>query len=112
MADLIQDYNVEAILAVSRGGLFPAAFIAYRLNIKVIGVIPPIVTTHRKVVIVDDVCDTGHTFETLRTFYEDAHFAAMFVKPKGYDVCDVWAYEVEQDNWLVFPWARDDEINR
>ena len=71
-----------------------------------------ITSVRRDLLIVDDVCDTGATFRGLRKFFPNALFAAPYAKPAGRDACDLSAVDVEQDTWIVMPWAKNDEVNR
>jgi xanthine phosphoribosyltransferase len=102
------------IVPVARGGLVPATIISYKLDLPIIDLTyvehRPIKASYG-ILVVDDVCDTGKTFVRLRDTWPEATFAAPFVKPRGMDHCDHWYTEVEQDDWLVFPWAPNDEVN-
>ncbi len=104
---------ITAVVPVSRGGLVPASILAYELKARIPFSIDPIcpefvMTTASDLLIVDDVCDTGATFRGLRRFFPNALFAAPYAKPAGRDACELSAVDVEQDTWIVFPWAPKD----
>jgi xanthine phosphoribosyltransferase len=118
----------EAIVAITRGGLVPAAIVARELNVrlietacvasyqnyknegelKVLKAIAPEVKALRgqgkRVLIVDDLVDTGKTARVVRDLLPDAHFATVYAKPMGRPLVDTFITEVSQDTWIYFPW--------
>jgi xanthine phosphoribosyltransferase len=118
----------QAIVAVTRGGLVPAAIVARELGIRLIesvcvasyahqtqgdlkvlkGVSPDIVKVGggngKGVLIVDDLVDTGKTARIVRDLLPEAHFATVFAKPMGRPLVDTYITEVSQDTWIFFPW--------
>ena len=120
----------EACVAITRGGLVPAAIVARELNIRVVesvsvksydhqnkgdvrilkGISEDILAKARaggKVLIVDDLVDTGATARAVRDMLPGAHFAAVYAKPKGREMVDTFITEVSQDTWIFFPWDLD-----
>src|SRR5512139_2507536 len=95
----------EAIVAITRGGLVPAAIVARELNVRLIetvciesyqeytrqgelrlikSVAPDIIEMGGKgVLIVDDLVDTGKTAKVARELLPGAHFATVYAKPMG-----------------------------
>jgi xanthine phosphoribosyltransferase len=116
----------EAIVAITRGGLVPAAIIARELNLRVIEtvciasyhdyksqgglqVLKSIATgvingDGEKVLVVDDLVDTGATAKVVREMLPKAHFATVYAKPQGRPLVDTFITEVSQDTWIYFPW--------
>ncbi|WP_333832419.1 xanthine phosphoribosyltransferase [Rubrimonas sp.] len=114
----------KAIVAITRGGLVPAAIVARELNIRVIDTICVKSYSHQSqtsaqvlkapdagligdgegVLVVDDLVDTGRTLEVVRAAYPRAHFATVYAKPKGRPLVDTFITEVSQDTWIYFPW--------
>jgi xanthine phosphoribosyltransferase len=120
----------EACVAITRGGLVPAAIVARELNIRTVDcvavksydhqnqgkikVLKPIAPeiidaakAGKKVLIVDDLVDTGATARVVRDMLPGAHFATVYAKPKGRDMVDTFITEVSQDTWIFFPWDLD-----
>jgi len=120
----------DALVAITRGGLVPAAIVARELNIRVvesvavksydhqnqggIKVLKPIASevlekarNGGKVLIVDDLVDTGATARAVRDMLPGAHFATVYAKPKGREMVDTFITEVSQDTWIFFPWDLD-----
>jgi xanthine phosphoribosyltransferase len=60
-----------------------------------------------KVLIVDDLVDTGATARVVREMLPGAHFATVYAKPKGREMVDTFITEVSQDTWIFFPWDLD-----
>ena len=119
----------KGIIAVARGGLVPAAIVARELDVRLVDtvcvvsyddrvqrednemlVLKPVEGDGTGWLIVDDLVDTGNTFRQLRGMLPKAHYATVYVKPKGADTVDTTVIPIEQEIWLVFPW--DDEPPR
>ena len=118
-----------AIVAITRGGLVPAAIVARELNVRLIETIciesyqeytkqgelrlikpvaPDIMANRGKgVLIVDDLVDTGVTAKAVRALLPQAHFATVYAKPAGRPAVDTFITEVSQDTWILFPWDQE-----
>ncbi|WP_461210265.1 xanthine phosphoribosyltransferase [Desulfocurvus sp. DL9XJH121] len=110
------------IVAVTRGGLVPAAVIARELDIHTIETVCVTSYDWKKQgsssvlknadlagngegwLVVDDLVDTGGTASLLRAMLPGAHFATVYAKPKGRPLVDTFVTEVSQDTWILFPW--------
>jgi xanthine phosphoribosyltransferase len=109
------------IVAITRGGLVPAAVVARELDLRLIDTV--CVTSYadekrqgqtevlKRVsgdgagwLIIDDLVDTGNTARVVREMLPKAHFATIYAKPAGKDVVDTYVTEVSQDTWIYFPW--------
>ena len=111
------------IIAVSRGGLLPAGIIAYELNIRNVEVVNMSTYDDNKqrnskdfvldlssagaadeqTLVIDDLSDTGNTFNLLRPMFPKACFVAVYAKTKGSSCVDIFARKMP-DSWIVFPW--------
>jgi len=114
----------KGIIALTRGGLVPAAIVARELNIFVVDTLcistydeqviedtTVLKTPHQAVedkgegwLLVDDLVDTGTTAREARRILPNVHFATVFAKPKGREFVDTVVSEVSQDTWIYFPW--------
>lgn len=110
----------RGIVAVTRGGMVPAAIIARELNVRLIDTVCISTYDHQsqreaKVLkdhegdgegwlIVDDLVDTGATARIVREMLPKAHFATVYAKPAGRPLVDTFVTEVSQDTWIFFPW--------
>jgi xanthine phosphoribosyltransferase len=110
----------KGIIAITRGGLVPAAIIARELNLRLIDTICVSTYEHKAqgqatvikapegkgagYLIVDDLVDTGTTAKIVRELLPEAHFATVYAKPAGRPLVDTFVTEVSQDTWIHFPW--------
>jgi len=116
----------SAVVAVTRGGLVPAAVVARELGIRVIETVCVASYEYDKqgeiqvlksiasgiagndggkgVLIVDDLVDTGATARVVREMLPKAHFATVYAKPAGRPLVDTFVTEVSQDTWIYLPW--------
>ena len=122
----------QGIVAISRGGLVPAAIIARELEMRlvesiciasyhdyktqgelaVIKDIAPAVKAigdgkGKGVLVIDDLTDTGRTAQVVRSMLPNSHLATVYAKPKGVGLVDTFITEVSQDTWIYFPWDLD-----
>lgn len=110
----------EAIVAVTRGGLVPAAIVARELDVRLVDtvciasyehkdhgeakILKPVEGDGAGCLIVDDLVDTGRTARIVRKMLPKAHFATVYAKPAGRPLVDTFVTEVSQDTWILFPW--------
>ena len=60
--------------------------------------------------IVDDLVDTGKTFELARDMYPKAHYACIYVKPQGQKAKPIlFITAFSQDTWVHFPWDLENQ---
>src|SRR5215831_16614469 len=122
-------FDPDLILSIARGGLFLAGSLGYALAVKNLYVmnvefyngvgstldmpvmLPPVPSavdfSQKKVLIADDVADTGKTLELVRDFIvehvAEARSAVVYEKPGSLVKCDyVWK---RTDRWINFPWS-------
>lgn len=127
-------YEPDMILAIARGGLFLAGALGYALSVKntytmnvefytdvderldMPMILPPVPdfvdVSDAKILIVDDVADTGHTLKLVKEFCKgrvaESRIAALYEKPKSVITCDyVWK---RTDMWINFPWSDKEPV--
>jgi len=127
-------YEPDIILAIARGGLLAAGALGYALSVKntytmnvefytgvnerlaVPMILPPVPSLvdlkDSKVLIVDDVADTGHTLKHVLEFCKgqlaDTRLAVLYEKSQSIIKCDyVWKHT---DQWINFPWSDKDPV--
>ncbi|WP_028578138.1 xanthine phosphoribosyltransferase [Desulfomicrobium escambiense] len=117
----------RGIIAVTRGGLVPAAIIARELDIRLVDTIcvssydwqnqkgevkllKGIEGDGQGWLIVDDLVDTGRTGKLIRELLPKAHFACVYAKPAGRPLVDTFITEVSQDTWILFPWDAESQF--
>ena len=122
LLDMHNTSPFKGIIAITRGGLVPAAIIARELEIRVIDTIS-VASYDEKAqgelqvlkptqdvadgegwLIIDDLVDTGKTARAIRDLLPAAHFATVYAKPEARPLVDSFVTEVSQDTWIYFPW--------
>jgi len=103
----IQMNNIkyDFIYPIPRGGLIVGVYLSHLLDIKLISEINNSILNNFKILVVDDIADTG---KTLTEFESKADLATIYYKPRS--IIKPTYYVEETVNWIVFPWEREDEI--
>jgi xanthine phosphoribosyltransferase len=118
----------KGIIAVTRGGLVPAALIARELDIRLVDTVcvtsydagepgaaaqvqgevkvlkASIADDGEGWLLIDDLVDTGRTAQVVRKLLPKAHFACLYAKPAGRPIVDTFVKEFKQNKWIHFPW--------
>ena len=116
----------KGIIAITRGGLVPAAILARELDLRLIDtvcissysssetdgdksqgdlqLIKNAAGDGEGMLLIDDLVDTGKTAKYVRELLPKAHFATVYAKPSGKPLVDTFITEVSQDTWIRFPW--------
>lgn len=112
----------RGIVAITRGGLIPAAIVARELDCRVIESVSVVTYDEEEMLgprvikspeaagdgegwlVVDDLVDTGTTARVVRGLLPKAHFATVYAKPRGRPLVETFITEVSQDTWILFPW--------
>jgi len=127
-------YRPDMVLAIARGGMLVAAALGYALGVKntftmnvefytgidsrlempmILPPVPDLVDFHEtRVLIADDVADTGATLALVKSFCEgkvaEVRCAVLYEKPRSEVKCEyVWR---RTDRWITFPWSAEDPV--
>jgi hypoxanthine phosphoribosyltransferase len=127
-------YDPDMILSIARGGLLVGAALGYALSVKnvytmnveyytgvderleVPRILPPapdfLDLEDARILIADDVADTGHTLESVEEFCAgkvgEVRVAVLYEKSRSLVKCDyVWR---RTDRWINFPWSEKDPV--
>lgn len=130
------DFTPDILLGIARGGLVPAGALAYALDCKnlftisvefytgvdarldVPVMLPPFLDARdldaAKVLVVDDVADTGRTLELVHEFcaghVAEVRTAVLYEKPRSIIKGDfTWRHT---DRWINFPWSTEPPVTR
>jgi hypothetical protein len=122
-------YRPDLILSIARGGLFVAGALGYALDVKNVHVVNvefylgvderldmpvmmppvpmPVDLSGARVLIADDVADTGATLRLVKDFcaahVAEVRCAVIYEKPRSAVQCAyVWR---RTDLWINFPWS-------
>jgi xanthine phosphoribosyltransferase len=125
---LLERGPYRGIVAITRGGLIPAAIIARELDCRLIESVSIVTYDEEKRgeprvakppaaagdgegwLILDDLVDTGTTARVIRALLPKAHFATVYAKPAGKPTVDTFITEVSQDTWILFPWDTEPQF--
>jgi hypoxanthine phosphoribosyltransferase len=124
----------DIILGIARGGLLVAGAVGYALGIKntftmnvefytgvderldVPMILPPVPDlvdfAEQRVLITDDVADTGATLRLVQEFcagkVAEVRCAVLYEKPRSVVKCDyVWR---RTERWITFPWSAGEPV--
>jgi len=127
-------YRPDMVLAIARGGLLVAGALGYALGVKntftmnvefytgveerlpmpmILPPVPDLVDFREtRVLIADDVADTGATLALVKGFLAgkvaEVRCAVLYEKPRSTVRCEyVWR---RTDRWITFPWSADDPV--
>lgn len=122
----------RGIVALTRGGLVPAAIVAREMSIHVVDTL--CITSYDEQVqgrlnilkqpeaalesggdgwlLIDDLVDTGTTMKAAREILPKAHFATVYAKPKAMDLVDTYVHDIDQETWIFFPWDTEPQYAR
>jgi uncharacterized protein len=127
-------YRPDMILGIARGGLLVAGGLGYALGIKntftmnvefytgiderlelpmILPPVPDLVDFQEtRVLIADDVADTGATLELVKEFcagkVAEVRCAVLYEKPRSAVRCEyVWR---RTDRWITFPWSAEEPV--
>ncbi len=127
-------WQPDVILAIARGGLLVAGALGYALGVKNIWtmnvefytgvderldvpmILPPVPKfvdlAGARVLVADDVADTGRTLQTVNEFcgeqVGEVRTAVLYEKPQTAVRCEyVWR---RTDRWVVFPWSAEPPV--
>jgi hypoxanthine phosphoribosyltransferase len=136
LAEMVHDegWMPDLIFGISRGGLLVAGALSYALGVKntatisvefytgvderlempmLLPPVPDLVDISReRVLIADDVADTGATLELVRDFCAErvgeTRVAVLYEKSHSTIASDyVWR---RTDDWITFPWSADPPV--
>ena len=136
LAHLVADdgFRPDIVLAIARGGLLVAGALAYALGVKntytmnvefytgiderlpVPMILPPVPDLvdlgEARVLIADDVADTGATLALVKEFCAgrtgEVRCAVLYEKSRSGVKCEyVWR---RTDRWITFPWSAEDPV--
>ncbi|MCY4178662.1 MAG: xanthine phosphoribosyltransferase [Endozoicomonadaceae bacterium] len=122
LAEKLKGKSWKGLVAVTRGGMTPAALLGYYLNITNIETLclssysgrtqsditivknANIADQGKDWLIVDDLADTGQTLRVIKNILPEAYIATLYAKPAGKSLPDVYVKDFQQSTWIVFPW--------
>jgi hypothetical protein len=129
LALAVSQYDPQVILGIARGGMYPGTLLCHLLQIEFYPIRltrrvedevrynhpvwllkPPRYIQERRVLIVDEICDSGETLamareETLIAGATDVRTAVLYAHVRGQDIPDYVG--IVTDELLLNPWDRE-----
>ena len=101
------EYEFKSIYGVPRGGLIPAVMLSHKLNIPI-----SMGSIYEDTLIVDDICDSGVTFDEIYSRYQtefafslNLKFASLhYRKHTSNFIPTFYGNLIPNDDWIIYPW--------
>jgi hypoxanthine phosphoribosyltransferase len=121
------NWDPDIIIGITRGGLIPAVILSnlldtrmrtWKISLRDEGIIDPCPLNteeikNKKILIVDDLNDTGQTLATIQDILGEVpniRYAALIEnKSSLFKNIDYYSQEIDKsidDSWIVFPWEK------
>ena len=124
LARKLNGEHYDVVIGINRGGLIPARLIAELIDVKNIDIIDMKMFVkeifdrfekYERILIVDDINDTGETFMKIRGMLEDnkmnnpklIRVASLFKRYNSKFENSLEGEIVTDNKWLIFPWEMD-----
>ena len=124
LVDWMKPRRFDCIVGLSRGGLPLAVIASNFLNLPMVPIVwqtrdgafrdreglKNVMKKYQNVLIVDDICDSGKTFNEIEEMFPNSSFYALV--NKGNELVDFCSIDLGRDNeeWIVFPWEKKERI--
>lgn len=129
LAKKLAGIRPDLIVGITRGGLVPAVHLSHALGVpmdtiywstrdssqaEVNATIIDMINEGKTVVFVDDINDTGTTFEQIANVYDPGHagmeqvyFLALVERASSNFSSDGVCLRVDDERWIVWPWEQN-----
>jgi len=123
----------DIIMGISRGGLVPGVMLSHLMDLPMIPLrwstrdflysdedtindISQEIEEGKTILIVDDICDTGHTFHLLADFFDNIPYdiknrilwASIHVRAGTKFEPDYYSKRIDDQGWVVYPYEGAD----
>lgn len=128
----IKPHDVQHVIGLTRGGLFPATLISHLLRLPMTAInysskkgkgddknhtntldTIPNCPLNSTILCVDDICDSGYTMKEVYDYYSQYYnvlVASLYFKDTSIIKPDFYLHQINnEDGWIYFPW--EDDIN-
>lgn len=112
---------IDKVIGLARGGVIPGSLIARKLEVEFIAVAAQSydennirgelkIAGHQvpgdNFLVVDDICDSGHTLKAMVDLYSDKEVqtASLIYKENDLHVPNYYGKLVDDESWIIFPW--------
>lgn len=126
----LYEIKLDTIIGLSRGGLMPASTLSQMLNVPLLPVSYsskkgkgddrnhtnqlPVIEGKKKILILDDICDSGHTLKEVADAYLNGSNVAVYTAAIYYKRIMnppiipnlIWVIIPEDAPFVTFPWEK------
>jgi hypoxanthine phosphoribosyltransferase len=127
LAIAVADYDPDVIVGVARGGLYPATQLSHLLRLSLVPVVlsrrvndevvhgspvwtvqPPASLTGKRVLVIDEICDSGETLRMVVAYITETALtvrsAVLYSHTRGVEVPDYVG--LVSDELIINPWDK------
>ena len=112
VSDLLKHADIDYVVGIPRGGLIIAVMISHRLGVKHMTIDHlekleefDLDIDKKKILIVDDISDSG---QTLKRFRKEYTTATLDVRNTTIAIPQFYVNWLDNADWIVYPWERKD----
>lgn len=129
IAEHFKDDKFDVIIGLTRGGLIPAVRLSHIMDTPMLPFNPHMLHTNgdprgkvkipispavvRRILIVDDIADTGKTFTKCAKFFENRGFnvstAAVYINKKTTVFIPTYVVYNSRKKWVIFPYEENNK---
>lgn len=124
---LTDEINIDLVVGIARGGVIPARLVANELNVQDSETIKKTdsvndiflkLNGYLRILFVDDINDSGKTFSGLANTLRHISLRGQYQVASLYQRHSTtfkdapYGIMVDTDDWLVFPWENEYEIQK
>lgn len=111
LSDRLPKHGPIVVYGIPRGGLVPAVIISHALEksrqVRLVTSLDHLDPGDwHRLVIVDELVDSGDTIKSLKTRFPESITVAIYQRYTAKFSADIVGRLVDNDNWLVFPWEK------
>ena len=124
ISEHFKDERFDVIIGLTRGGLIPAVRLSHTLNTPMLPFNPHLLHSNgeergnvklpispvvcKRVLIVDDIADTGRTFNKCAKFFENRGFnvstSAVYINSQTTIFTPMYTVYDNRGHWIIFPY--------
>ena len=127
MAEKAREYDAEIVIGLTRGGLVPSVYLSHALRRPMITFNPHVLhlsglerdRVHlpispdivKRILIVDDISDTGKTFHKCTKFFDNRGFKCFTISVFSNEMTTIaspnYFCKDSEKRWVVFPYEKE-----
>jgi len=111
LSKLIPKGKYKYVIGLPRGGCIAAVYLSHYCDLEYFEFEDfQHMDGFSEALIVDDLVDTGKTLKDLQFGEEHFNTAVVYYKPRSVVIPTYFVKQVENSDWIVFPYEKPDEV--